>query len=92
MSIGTWFDSLFGAGASTSHGAGQGAIIDHHSFNPATSLPMVGSVDVMGNPFGVDLNPPHRWDHDHGTGISPGGIGITDPVPPIASYDPNRGW
>jgi hypothetical protein len=92
MSIGTWFESIFGAGASASHEAGQGGLTDHHSINPATSLPMVGSIDIMGNPFGVDLNPPHHWDHGHAGGISHGGIGITDPMPPIASYDPNRGW
>lgn len=74
MSIGTWFDSLFGAGASTSHGAWQGGMTDHSSINPATLLPMVGTVDVMGNPFGVELNPPHRWDQGHGGGSSHGGI------------------
>ena len=33
--------------------------------NPATGLPMVGAMDVAGNPYGVDLS--HRHDVDpHG--------------------------
>lgn len=51
----------------------------HSEINPATGLPMVsgiGSVDVMGNPYGTDLNrwedsgihdTSHDWHHDHGT-------------------------
>jgi hypothetical protein len=45
--------------------------------NPATGLPMVGAVDVQGNPYGIDISPPtppppttsDHWDshscHDH---------------------------
>ena len=51
----------------------------HSEINPATGLPMVGgigSVDVMGNPYGTDLHRwedgnmhdnSHDWHHDHGT-------------------------
>lgn len=88
MSIGTWFGSVFGSGTSIASGAGQGPLTDHHSINPATGLPMTGGIDVLGNPFGVDLNPPHRWDHSIGMSHS----GIADAMPPIAAYDPNRGW
>jgi hypothetical protein len=87
MGIGTWFGSVFGSGASV-QGAGQGGLTDHPSVNPATGLPMTGGIDVLGNPFGVDLNPPHRW--DHGSGMS--SIGIADIMTPISVYDPNRGW
>lgn len=34
-------------------------VVDHPSINPANGLPMVGSVDVMGNPFGTDLSDTH---------------------------------
>lgn len=39
--------------------------IDDHTINPATGLPMtdgMGSVDVGGSPFGIDI-------HDHNSGF-----------------------
>jgi len=60
-------------------------------FNPATGLPIYGGVDVFGNPPGLDLSSHHHahCDHDaHRTCTC-----VDTPIaPPIASYDPNRGW
>lgn len=45
---------------------GSDAISDDYVINPATGLPMVsgiGSVDVAGSPYGVDV-------HDHGTTLT----------------------
>ena len=69
MGIGTWFDRLFEASASSSAATGHDGLVNAGSVNPATLLPMVGDVDVMGNPCGVDLNSSHHWDHHHGGGF-----------------------
>lgn len=44
----------------------------NHEINPATGLPMVGGIDVAGNPYGVadsastpDLPPSSLFDHQH---------------------------
>lgn len=41
---------------------GQAGHFDEPLSNPATGLPMMGCVDVAGNPFGTDL---HAMDHSH---------------------------
>lgn len=35
--------------------------------NPATGLPMMGAIDVGGNPFGTDLSSHHQDDWHHTT-------------------------
>lgn len=56
----------------------DGSAVSHTEINPATGLPMVGSigsVDVMGNPYGTDLHrledssshdTGHDWQNDYG--------------------------
>jgi hypothetical protein len=49
------------------HPSSGGSAIDESAINPATGLPMTGSIDVAGNSFGTDLSS-HRhdhWHHDH---------------------------
>jgi hypothetical protein len=45
-------------------------MIDAGQINPATGLPMMGGVDIMGNPWGADLSPAHHWHDDHASSIS----------------------
>jgi len=56
MGMFSWFNDFFDS-------SGSGADIDAHSctpgINPATGLPMMdcsNTIDVAGNPFGVDLH------------------------------------
>lgn len=58
--------------------SGSGSAVSHTEINPANGLPMVsgiGSVDVMGNPYGTDLqrledgslhDVGHDWQSIHG--------------------------
>lgn len=69
------FDRIFDYFAD--HSGGRSAVC-HTEINPANGLPMVsgiGSVDVMGNPYGTDLQRVedccfhdigHDWQNDHG--------------------------
>lgn len=70
MSIGNWLSGLFGTDAPTSVGPGFYSIRDPGPINPTTGQPMMGGVDIMGNPWGVDLSPPHHWHDDHASSIS----------------------
>lgn len=51
------FDWSWGYGDITSsHCTSVGASTDVGGINPATGLPMVGVMDVAGNPYGMDLH------------------------------------
>lgn len=78
MGIGNWLSGLFGMDAPASMGSGYDSVMDPGPINPATDQPMMGGVDIMGNPWGVDLSPPHQWHDDHASSISHdiGGIGM----------------
>jgi len=70
MGIGSWLSGLFGTIASVTIVSDEDDIFDPGPINPATGLPMVGGVDVMGNPWGADLSPPDHFDHGHMSGSS----------------------
>ncbi|MEG3174070.1 hypothetical protein U1708_17825 [Sphingomonas sp. ZB1N12] len=66
------------------HPSPSGSAVDYFAINPATGLPMIGRIDVAGNPFGTDLSS-HRhddWRHDHH------GLGSTTDMSGSAWYDP----
>jgi hypothetical protein len=80
MGIESWLSGLFRAVASATIVSDDDDILDPGLINPATGLPMVGGVDVMGNPWGADLSPPDHWDHGHMSGLSHDmGIGLAAP-------------
>jgi hypothetical protein len=56
------------------------------TINPATGLPMIGGIDVAGNPFGTDLSSHHHdhWQHDlhrSGSAFDDRHTGWHDPFP-----------
>ena len=67
--FGDWFgtdsDDVFGESSSIGIDDAFTTGMDDHTINPATGLDMIdgiGSVDVGGSPFGVDI-------HDHNNGL-----------------------
>jgi hypothetical protein len=91
MGIGSWLGGLFRKVASATIVSDDDDFLDPGPINPATGLPMVGGVDVMGNPWGADLSPPHHFDHDHMSGSSHDmGIGLAAPdySNPSFGHDP----
>ena len=74
MGLFTWFSSIFNTESVNWSAPAQN---DPPSINPANGMPMANeSIDVMGNPFGTDLN--HMND-------------FTDPID-ISSSDPCGGF
>ena len=67
MGLWNWLTGLF------DHDSGIAGdwLLTHTEINPATGLPMVGGIDVAGNPFGT--NQDHWHSHDGIPGHSPDG-------------------
>lgn len=70
MGIAAWLSGLFGARAPNSIGSVHDGMMDPGPINPATGQPMMGGVDMMGNPWGVDLSPSHHWHDGHASSMS----------------------
>lgn len=69
MGIRHWFSDVFGFDL---FDQGWSSGYEEPSFNPANGLPMVGAVDIEGNPFGTDF---HSFDHTNSIFEDSFGIG-----------------
>lgn len=78
MGFFSWLGSLFGSNNlddgldQVDNGVSHDLFEDESDINPATGLPMMGGVDVEGNPYGVDL---HDDTFDNFTGMIDDDIG-----------------
>lgn len=60
------FEDMVGEGTSVPESIEPGLyedLFENDSHNPVNGLPMVGGVDVLGNPYGMDSG----FDHDFGS-------------------------
>ena len=92
MGIRSWLSGLLGTVASAAIVSHEDNMIDPDRINPATGLPMIGGLDIMGNPWGADLDPPDHYDHGHMSGfwhdMSNIGLAVPDYASPSFDHDP----